>query len=89
MAVLTTVFEPTPDDQQKFISNFRNRHDSRWQAGAGPVSERNGNGDGLVNRQDLADYPTLQALSGGQSSWYDLNLDGLTDMADLGIIQIA
>lgn len=48
-----------------------------------------GNGEGLVNRQDLADYPTLQALSGGQSIWYDLNLDGLTDMADLGIIQIA
>ena len=42
-----------------------------------------GNVDGVVNRQDLADYRTMQMLSGGQSSWYDLNLDGLTDMADL------
>jgi hypothetical protein len=29
----------------------------------------------------------MQTLSGGQSSWYDLNLDGLTDLVDLGIIQ--
>ncbi len=52
-----------------------------------PPCPGDGNGDGLVNRQDLTDYQTMQALSGGQSSWYDLNLDGLTDMADLLIIQ--
>jgi hypothetical protein len=52
-----------------------------------PPCPGDGNGDGIVNRQDLADFRTMQTLSGGQSSWYDLNLDGLTDLVDLGIIQ--
>ena len=46
-----------------------------------------GNSDGVVDNQDVTDFHAMQAQSGGRSSWYDFNLDGLTDAADLGIIQ--
>ena len=42
--------------------------------------------DGIVNYQDIAGWEMLQGLSLGNSSWADLNLDGLTDSADLAII---
>ena len=42
--------------------------------------------DGVVDYQDIAQWEAFQALSMGDSSWADLNLDGLTDGADLGII---
>ena len=40
---------------------------------------------GVVNYQDVAQYTMFQELS-GNSSWADLNLDGLTNDADLAII---
>lgn len=42
--------------------------------------------DGVVNYLDVAEWATLEALSSGLSSWADINLDGLTDDADLAII---
>jgi len=42
--------------------------------------------DGIVNYLDVADYDLYQGLSQGLSSWADVNLDGLTDSADLAII---
>jgi hypothetical protein len=45
-----------------------------------------GNIDGVVNGLDRADWAFFAALAKGQSSWYDFNLDGLTDSADLQII---
>jgi hypothetical protein len=42
--------------------------------------------DGVVDYQDVAQWEAFQALSMGDSSWADLNLDGLTDGTDLGII---
>jgi hypothetical protein len=42
--------------------------------------------DGVVDYQDIAQWEAFQALSMGDSSWADLNLDGLTDGSDLGII---
>lgn len=51
-----------------------------------PECDGDGNGDGIVNRRDVADYHLMRDLSQGQSSWYDLNLDGVTDSADLTIV---
>lgn len=45
-----------------------------------------GNKDGVVNNTDITNYNTFSQLNGGQSSWYDLNLDGLTNQNDLQII---
>lgn len=47
-----------------------------------------GNLDKEVNREDIEDWEFFLALSGGLSSWYDLNFDGITDVADLAIIQL-
>jgi hypothetical protein len=52
-----------------------------------PPCPGDGNIDGVVNGKDLADFNALAALSQGLSSWYDFNLDGLTDSTDLAIIQ--
>jgi hypothetical protein len=46
-----------------------------------------GNLDKKVNAKDIRDWQYFRALSAGGSSWYDFNLDGKTDDADLGIIQ--
>lgn len=43
--------------------------------------------DGVVDNLDVAQWTMLQGLSSGLSSWADLNLDGLTNSADLTIIQ--
>ena len=51
-----------------------------------PQCAGDGNGDGVVNAVDVADYYLMQALSQGQSSWYDLNLDGVTDSIDFTIV---
>ena len=52
-----------------------------------PACPGDGNIDGVVNGQDLDDWNFFQALAQGQSSWYDFNLDGLTDSADSEVIQ--
>jgi hypothetical protein len=46
-----------------------------------------GNLDKLVNGKDLVDWQSFRSLSGGTSSWYDLNFDGLTNDADRTIIR--
>lgn len=45
-----------------------------------------GNGDGVVDQQDIDNYTQLSS-EWGQSSMYDFNHDGLTDAQDLAIIQ--
>jgi hypothetical protein len=52
-----------------------------------PACPGDGNIDGAVNGQDLVDWNMFQALAQWKSSWYDFNLDGLTDSADQMIIQ--
>ena len=42
--------------------------------------------DGFVDYLDIAAWGTFENLSMGYSSWADLNLDGLTNAADLAII---
>ena len=51
-----------------------------------PECEGDGNGDMVVNGQDVADYAVMQALSQGKSSWYDINLDGYTNSSDLNLV---
>jgi Sulfatase len=46
-----------------------------------------GNLDKKVNGKDVKDWEFFSALSGGMSSWYDLNFDGKTNGDDLDIIQ--
>jgi hypothetical protein len=46
-----------------------------------------GNLDKQVNAKDLVNWKFFQILSGGTSSWYDFNFDGLTNGADLAIIK--
>lgn len=46
-----------------------------------------GNGDLLVDQSDLDEWEYWAAPERGKSSWYDLNLDGVTDAADKAIIE--
>jgi hypothetical protein len=52
-----------------------------------PVCIGDINLDGVVDNLDVDQWTMLQSLSLGLSSWADLNLDGLTNSADLDIIQ--
>ncbi len=45
-----------------------------------------GNLDSVVNQQDLDEWGKFSQMNGGLSSWYDFNLDGLTDQTDYQII---
>lgn len=46
-----------------------------------------GNLDLLVNDKDLQNWQTFNSSNGGKSSWYDFNLDGLTNEDDRLIIE--
>ncbi len=46
-----------------------------------------GNGDRMVDRQDLDEWEKWSTGNGGQSSWYDLNSDGRTDLEEKAIIE--
>jgi hypothetical protein len=52
-----------------------------------PACPGDGNIDGRVDRFDVADWKTFALLARGKSSWYDLNLDGLTNGKDLAIVR--
>src|SRR5262249_29963496 len=51
-----------------------------------PYCPGDGNIDFVVNQLDIDDWRS-NAQSGGQSSWYDINLDGLTNDADENLIE--
>ena len=46
-----------------------------------------GNQDGVIDQRDIDDWEFWANKTSGQSSWYDINLDGLTDEADKQIIE--
>lgn len=54
--------------------------------GSQPPCIGDGNIDGVVDALDAADWAEFAVLSNGESSWFDMNLDGFTDAADLDII---
>lgn len=51
------------------------------------VCPGDGNLDLLVNNTDIENWKRFNTSNGGKSSWYDFNHDGVTDDADLAIIQ--
>jgi arylsulfatase A-like enzyme len=46
-----------------------------------------GNSDGIVDAKDLADLTYWRGVVDDSSSWFDFNLDGLTDEADIAILE--
>jgi hypothetical protein len=46
-----------------------------------------GNSDGVVDAQDLADLSYWRGVTNGSSSWFDFNFDGLTDETDVAIVE--
>lgn len=46
-----------------------------------------GNADGIVDAQDLADLSYWRGVVNDSSTWFDFNLDGLTDAADVAIVE--
>ena len=48
--------------------------------------EGDGNLDMVVNQKDVDEWEKFSKINGGASSWYDFNLDGLTNQADYQII---
>ncbi|MFN3582244.1 MAG: hypothetical protein ACK4VV_17440, partial [Pseudomonas sp.] len=73
----------TPTQQQHY-DDLLNELDSIITAE--PACPGNGNLDRVVDQQDLEDWAYFAQLNDGRSSWYDFNLDGLTDEADRQII---
>jgi hypothetical protein len=55
--------------------------------GSQPACPADGNIDGVINVLDVANWGIYRALASGKSSWYDINMDGLTNPADLALIQ--
>jgi hypothetical protein len=51
-----------------------------------PPCRGDGNIDGVINADDLIGWRDFALLAMGQSSWYDVNLDGLTDARDRLVI---
>ena len=51
-----------------------------------PACPGDGNRDGKVDATDLQQWARFAAPDAGMSSWYDFNLDGLTDEADRSVI---
>ena len=52
-----------------------------------PPCPGDGNLDGIVNDADLMNWQLFSDDNRGDSSWYDFNFDGKTDVSDLSIIQ--
>jgi hypothetical protein len=52
-----------------------------------PPCPGDGNIDGVVNADDLVDFNTYKTITEGKSSWYDFNLDGLTNLRDQAVVE--
>ncbi len=52
-----------------------------------PTCPGDGNLDRVIDEKDVEGWTYFSQLSGGRSSWFDFNLDGLTDAADRQIIE--
>jgi len=73
-----------PEAQQNYAAlhtELRNLLDSRV------ACPGDGNLDLVVDDTDVDDWKHYSTLNGGRSSWYDFNLDGLTNETDLATIQ--
>ncbi len=66
-------------DQHDAVSSYNQNYDSTNCPG-------DGNHDGVVDQKDLDNWKELNGLNNAQSSWYDFNHDGKTDVSDEQII---
>jgi arylsulfatase A-like enzyme len=74
----------TQDEQQNYVA----LQEALRQIDAANVAcPGDGNLDGVVDAQDLADWAVFSTRNGGRSSWYDFNHDGRTDGADRAVIE--
>mgnify|MGYP003582725924 CR=1 FL=1 len=74
----------TPEHQQNYAelkSELQNLTNSRISCPG------DGNLDLVVDNTDVENWRRFSTANGGKSSWYDFNHDGLTNEADLAIIQ--
>ncbi len=74
----------TPEHQQNYESlktELQKLTDSRV------ACPGDGNLDLLVDDTDIQNWKRFSTANGGNSSWYDFNHDGLTNEADLAVIQ--
>jgi len=76
----------TPTQQQNY--NILNA-DLQQVLNSQPACPADVNLDGVVNQLDVQQWGTFAGLSQGLSSWADVNQDGLTNNADLTLIQQA
>src|SRR3546814_9380647 len=73
----------TPEHQQNYESlktELQKLTDSRIQCPG------DGNLDLIVDAADVQNWKRFSTENGGNSSWYDFNHDGLTNEADLAVI---
>ncbi len=67
--------------------NYASLQDALRDIDAGNINcPGDGNLDGVVDEQDLADWEAFSTLNEGRSSWYDFNHDGRTDATDRATI---
>lgn len=74
----------TPEQHQNYQALLTELHTLQASEVACPGD---GNLDWKVDQQDIENWKHFSTHNGGHSSWYDFNHDGLTNEADLAIIQ--
>ncbi|MGH7934323.1 MAG: hypothetical protein ACREQN_14340 [Candidatus Binataceae bacterium] len=82
--LLATGTKLTPEQQKNY--DFLTRKLQTLLASQ-PACPSDINLDGVVNQSDVQQWAMLAQLSMGNSSWADINQDGLTNNADLAIIE--
>jgi hypothetical protein len=73
----------TPDQKSNYLALNKKLQDLENSVQS---CQGDGNLDGLVNQEDVQQWGVYNAIGSGGSSWYDFNLDGYTNTADLDII---
>lgn len=76
---------PLTEEQQQNFDTLNAKLDDLFASQSDCPSDVNL--DGVVDVKDIAQWEMFEQLSGGKSSWADINQDGLTDAADKTIIQ--
>lgn len=74
----------TPEMQQQYAS-LKAEMDSLLNSRVSCPGD--GNLDLVVDAQDIENWKRFSTENGGKSSWYDFNHDGLTNEADLAVIE--
>ena len=82
MRMIPTPYNPLQQSKYSELTSYLNNLlDSQPDC----LAKGDGNGDGVVNQEDLINYRRMARLTSG-SSWYDVNTDGYTNSTDQQII---